>query len=33
VVVDELEYVVGEKRVVGNKRLVLSDHDGYKKEC
>jgi hypothetical protein len=33
VVVEELEYEVGEKRVVGNKRLVLVDHNGYKKEC
>jgi len=33
VVVEELEYVVGEKRVVGNKRLALVDHNGYKKEC
>jgi hypothetical protein len=33
VVVEELEHQVGQKRVVGNKRLALVDHNGYKKEC
>jgi len=33
VVVEELEYEVGEKRVLDPKRLVLVDHNGYKKEC